>query len=185
MLVRSFLILFHYRYCLWTSSLYYVFFLLRWSETTSLRTSKFSGPSARLSIGKMGTDRGKWIIWRKTRPNVISPLQIPRGLPRAGTRFFAPCASWIRFATVLLSSCCPCQGRYHGHVIRLHVAASHFTDRFKDEWVCEWPRINLLAPELILAHPVYKMWIIQEPNTLELWHKLHSEEKKTESIYHV
>jgi len=22
---------------------------------------------------------------------------------------------------------------------------------------------------LILAHPVYKMWIIQEPNMLELW----------------
>jgi len=40
---------------------------------------------------------------------------------------------------------------------------------------------NLLAPELfclILAHPVYKMWIIQEPNTLELWNKLHFEEKK-------
>ena len=37
----------------------------------------------------------------------------------------------------------------------------------------------------ILAHPVYKMWIIQEPNTLELWNKLHFEEKKTESIYHV
>ena len=37
-------------------------------------------------------------------------------------------------------------------------------------------QINLLAPELfslILAHPVYKMWIIQEPNTLELWKKLH------------
>jgi len=33
--------------------------------------------------------------------------------------------------------------------------------------------------------PVYKMWIIQEPNTLELWNKLHFEEKKTESIYHV
>ena len=35
---------------------------------------------------------------------------------------------------------------------------------------------NLLAPELfflILAHPVYKMWIIQEPNKLELWNKLH------------
>jgi len=30
-------------------------------------------------------------------------------------------------------------------------------------------QLNLLAPELfffILAHPVYKMWIIQEPNTL-------------------
>jgi len=48
--------------------------------------------------------------------------------------------------------------------------------------------INLMAPELfflILAHPVYKMWIIQEPNTLELWNKLHFEEKKTENIYHV
>jgi len=38
---------------------------------------------------------------------------------------------------------------------------------------------------LILAHPVYKMWIIQEPNTLELWKKLHFGEKKTESIYRV
>ena len=41
--------------------------------------------------------------------------------------------------------------------------------------------INLLVPELfflILAHPVYKMWIIQEPNTLELWNELHFEEKK-------
>jgi len=36
---------------------------------------------------------------------------------------------------------------------------------------------------LILAHPVYKMGIIQEPNTLELWNKLHFEkEKKPESI---
>jgi hypothetical protein len=34
--------------------------------------------------------------------------------------------------------------------------------------------LNLLTPELvflILARPVYKMWIIQEPNTLELWKK--------------
>jgi len=38
---------------------------------------------------------------------------------------------------------------------------------------------------LILAHPVYKMWIIQEPNKLELLNKLHFEEKKTESIHHV
>jgi len=32
--------------------------------------------------------------------------------------------------------------------------------------------INVLAPELfflILAHSVYKMWITQEPNKLELW----------------
>ena len=48
---------------------------------------------------------------------------------------------------------------------------------------------NLLVPELffflILAHPVCKMWMIQEPNMLELWNKLYFEEKKTESIYHV
>ena len=36
---------------------------------------------------------------------------------------------------------------------------------------------------LILAHSVYKMWIIQEPNTLELWNKLNFEEKNTESLY--
>ena len=48
--------------------------------------------------------------------------------------------------------------------------------------------LNILAPELfsfISAHPVYKMWIIQEPNKLALWNKLHFEEKKTESIEHV
>jgi len=46
--------------------------------------------------------------------------------------------------------------------------------------------INLLLPELffsILAHSVYKMWIIQEPNTLELWNKLHFEEKKKRRVY--
>jgi hypothetical protein len=31
---------------------------------------------------------------------------------------------------------------------------------------------------LVLAHPVYKMRIIQEPNTIELWNKLHFEEEK-------
>jgi hypothetical protein len=42
-------------------------------------------------------------------------------------------------------------------------------------------RLNLLDPELfflVLAHPVYKMRIIQEPNTIELWSKLHFEEEK-------
>ena len=38
---------------------------------------------------------------------------------------------------------------------------------------------------LILAHSVYKMWVIQEPNKLALWNKLHFEGKKTESIEHV
>ena len=29
------------------------------------------------------------------------------------------------------------------------------------------------------------MQIKQEPNTLELWNKLHFEEEKSESVYHV
>ena len=29
------------------------------------------------------------------------------------------------------------------------------------------------------------MWIKQEENMLDLWNKLHFEEEKTESIYHV
>ena len=49
--------------------------------------------------------------------------------------------------------------------------------------------VNPMAPELfflILAHRVYKMWIVQESKKLALWNKLHFEEKKkTESIEHV
>ena len=54
-------------------------------------------------------------------------------------------------------------------------------------WFVE-QHLNPLAPELfflILAHPVYKMWIIQEPNKLALWNKLHFEGEKTETIEHV
>ena len=49
-------------------------------------------------------------------------------------------------------------------------------------WVLTFWRQNYFF--LILAHSVYKMWIIQEQNTLELWNYLHFEEEKTESIYH-
>jgi len=44
-----------------------------------------------------------------------------------------------------------------------------------------YPIINLFGAGiifLILAHPVHKMWIIQELNTLELWNKLHFKEEK-------
>ena len=50
------------------------------------------------------------------------------------------------------------------------------------ELLLEVDVFNLLVPELlfflILAHSVYKMWIIQEPNTLEFWNKQHFEEGK-------
>ena len=49
-------------------------------------------------------------------------------------------------------------------------------DRTNDLPICSTV-INPLAPELffflILAHSVYKMWIIQESNELALWNKLH------------
>ena len=70
--------------------------------------------------------------------------------------------------------CCTTGARCHG-------TQNVFLCHLKSE-------LNLLAPELfflILAHSVYKMWIIQEPNKLELWNKLHFKEKKTESIHHV
>ena len=37
----------------------------------------------------------------------------------------------------------------------------------------------------ILAHPVFKMWVIQKPNKVALWNKRHFEEKKMEVIQHV
>jgi len=53
---------------------------------------------------------------------------------------------------------------------------------FPLEWLTFWRRNYFF---LILALPVYKMWIIEEPNKLELWNKLHFEEENTESLYHV
>jgi hypothetical protein len=38
---------------------------------------------------------------------------------------------------------------------------------------------------LILAHPVYKMWIIQEPKKVALWNKRHFEEKRMQNVQHV
>ena len=47
---------------------------------------------------------------------------------------------------------------------------------------------NLLAMDFlfqILAHPVFKMWVIQKPNKVALWKKRHFEEEKMEIIQHV
>jgi hypothetical protein len=37
----------------------------------------------------------------------------------------------------------------------------------------------------IFAHPVFKMWIIQEPNEVELWNKRNFEEKRQEIMQHL
>jgi hypothetical protein len=78
-LVRSFLILFHYRSCLCASFLYLVFLLLGRSETMSFGTAKFSGPSAHLSIGKMGTDRGNELFGEKPAPLPFFPHKSHEG----------------------------------------------------------------------------------------------------------
>ena len=60
-----------------------------------------------------------------------------------------------------------------------------------DAFLGTYPRlqkVNLLEPEFyiwILAQPVGKMRIIQEPNTVALWNKRHFEEKKTEIMQQV
>ena len=48
--------------------------------------------------------------------------------------------------------------------------------------------INLLATDFffqILAHPVFKIWVIQKPNKVALWNKRHFEGGKMEIIQHV
>ena len=51
--------------------------------------------------------------------------------------------------------------------------------------LCMITKLNLLALELFFyfSTPVYKMWIIQEPNTLELWNKLHLKREKKRRVY--
>ena len=44
-----------------------------------------------------------------------------------------------------------------------------------------WRRISFQ----ILAHPVFKMWVIQKPNKVALWNKRHFEENKMDIIQHV
>ena len=51
---------------------------------------------------------------------------------------------------------------------------------------CE--HFNLQATDFffqILAHPVFKMWVIQKPNKVALWNKRHFEEKKMDIMQNV
>ena len=52
---------------------------------------------------------------------------------------------------------------------------------FREQQTCfEEKHINLLETDFfqILAHPVFKMWVIQKPNKVALWNKRHFEDKK-------
>ena len=84
----------------------------------------------------------------------------------------------------LLHGCC-CRCECSGPLHRVELLTSPHGLLSLKTWLLNWKVheiwINPLAPELfflISAHPVYKMWIIQEPNKSALWNKLHFEEKK-------
>ena len=60
-------------------------------------------------------------------------------------------------------------------------------DSFKEKDTILANHINLLATDFfqILAHPVFKMWVIQKPNKVTLWNKRHFEEKKKMEMFKI
>ena len=62
------------------------------------------------------------------------------------------------------------------------VRALEFVSSFLLYRLTFWRRIFFFQ---ILAHSVYKMWVIQKPNKVELWNKRHFEEEKMEIVQHV
>ena len=80
------------------------------------------------------------------------------------------------------------------HSVGMYDAIDGFTDQCLQNASKE--RCHHINPHFVLTFwrrnyflnfstTVNKMWIIQEPNMLELWNKLHFEEEKTDSIYRV
>ena len=63
---------------------------------------------------------------------------------------------------------------WNQNALYMNVASCIFDSRAKQQFLTLWRRIIFL----ILAHPVYKMLIIQEPNKLALWNKLYFEDRK-------
>ena len=77
---------------------------------------------------------------------------------------------------------------FRGGISFLKLTVAYVNKQFPQSAHQPMHSLNRLTPELfflMLAHPVYKMWITQEPNKLALWNKLHFEEKKTDSLEHV
>jgi len=73
---------------------------------------------------------------------------------------------------------CKCTANVHETNLHAHVTVSLLHEILTTQTFSEltfWRRNYFF---LILAHPVYKTWIIQEPNTLELWNKLHFLKRK-------
>jgi len=126
------------------------------------RTTDFSFVSASFNIYK------SWISKRKKRRNGISYRMVAK-LP--ATVKLLQNYWWIETKKIAgLPRCWVYKNFPERNSVRPSVALTF------------WQRNYFF---LILAHSVYKMWTIHEPNKLELWNKLHFKEKKTESIHHV
>ena len=113
-------------------------------------------------------------------------VKVPFAIPSAGAEFLPElCNRDVSYVKIV----CLARGPWLSHNRDLWCKWQYVPP---EKWEAPKPTLlaflSLSAPELfflILAHPVYKMWIKQEQNTLELWNKLHFEEKKMESIYRV
>jgi hypothetical protein len=116
------------------------------------------------------------------------------------------CTNSLTAVTVILSSHMTCQSNPSNLYNFIFIRKSKWSVKMPTLFIMECVPIVLLTTQknisssvgrvnltlwclnyffFILAHPVYKMWIIHDPNNLALWNKLHFEEKKTESIEHV
>ena len=111
-----------------------------------------------------------FVISRYIRPLCTPPWGRPQEFAETCKRHTV----YIRYSYTFVCICCWFCCRIWLKKILYHI--------WDPVWQWQWSFLTFWRRNifffLILAHSVYKMWIKQEPNTLELWNKLHFEEKK-------
>ena len=129
-----------------------------------------------LSVWRLGyglDHKESWLCWCQ-RQEIFLTRNIPTGSGPHTTHSFLFTLHrsfflWEQDGRGLMSSC-PCSSTLH--------PTTH-SPIILEQVLTLWCRIFFF---LILAHSVYKMWIIKEPNKLALWNKLHFEEKKKRRV---
>ena len=107
--------------------------------------------------------------------NIWSSKVIPRETGMCLVWWMLKTTELIRFETsvlVKMNIAFPCV---------MTLDSLHLVIMKKDAVLTFWRRIFFL----ILAHPVFKVWVIQKPNKVALWNKRHFEEEKMEIVQHV
>ena len=132
--------------------------------------------------------------WTLKKPHVLATqwVFVGHAVPTTKRDDFPP-QIYISLVFVVAHECVYCAVRPDNMAAGVEMGG-----RRRSSWTCDVSKVvheigdlarrtlkrgfNPLAPELffflISAHPVYKMWIIQEPKKLALWNKLQFEEKK-------